>query len=130
MEQTMTEKEDHTLSPCWQRTKIVAEVIIAVGATIIIPLVIHLSTLKYNEAAKERETGVRYVELAISILRGNPNDQRPELRSWAVDIVNHYAIIKLPENAKKELIQKKLLLPIADGRFKANGSIRADGSPQ
>ena len=126
----MEEKTDQILSPCWRKAKVITEIVIAVGATIVIPLVIHYSTLKYNDAAKERETSVRYVELAISILRVNPNDQREELRSWALDIVNRYATIKLSENAKKDLMQRKLLLPIADGRFEADGSIRADGSAQ
>ncbi|MGP8153944.1 MAG: hypothetical protein ACLQBQ_07375 [Smithella sp.] len=126
----LEEKNDQILSPCWYRIKILAEIVIAIGATIIIPLVIHYSTLQYSESAKERETSVRYVELATSILRVNPNDQRQELRSWAIDVVNHYATIKLSENARKDLMQRKLLLPIADGRFKADGSIKANGSAQ
>ena len=130
MENNAEKTNDQTVSPIWLKVKIFAEIFIAIGATLVIPLVIHYSTLQYHEAAKERETSVRYVELAISILRVNPSDQRQELRSWAIDVVNHYSTIKLSENAKKDLMHRKLLLPIADGRFKADGSIRANGEAQ
>lgn len=75
-----------------------------VVASIIIPLVIGLTGYWYNNALKEREIQIRYVELAASILRDTPKESNKELRFWAARVIEHYSPVQLSEGALKELI--------------------------
>ncbi len=110
------------LTAAWHKAKIIGEIFLGVGA-LAIPIVIHLSTTDYTNSLKEREIGVRYVEVAIGILREDPNKQNTTLRKWAIDVVNTNSSIKLPPNAIKDLMEKKLP-PKGDG-FARAGTMEA-----
>lgn len=69
------------LSSGWHIAKIIGDIALGIGA-LAIPIVVHFSTSNYANSLKERELGVRYVELAINILREDPNKQNTkELRN-------------------------------------------------
>jgi hypothetical protein len=46
---------------------------------------------------------VRYVEIAIGILRAPPNEQTSDLRRWAIHILGANSQVPLPPGALKEL---------------------------
>jgi len=58
-----------------------------------------------------REIGVKMIEVAIGILRGEPDDNTKALRDWAVDVLAHYAKhhVPLSDKAKAELRSKPLV---------------------
>ncbi len=113
------------LSSGWYIAKIIGDIALGIGA-IAIPIVIHFSTVNYTNSLKEREIGVRYVEVAINILREDPDKQKTkELRRWAIDVINKNATIKLSANAIKDLMDRKLA-PKADGSFRAGENAAGD----
>lgn len=53
-----------------------------------------------------------YVQLAVSILREPDQSKvRPELRGWAVDLLNAYSTVKLNEEIAKQLKSGQVVLP-------------------
>lgn len=87
------------LSSNWERTKILA----SVASTIFIPVVIAFVTNSYTSALKQNELGVRYVEIALSILRAPRTEETLGLRKWAVEVLNENSLVPLPPEALKEL---------------------------
>jgi hypothetical protein len=67
------------------------------------PVVTVVVGLGVTKAIADREVNARYVELAISILRDQPNKETTAIRQWAVEIVNKYAAVKLTPEARSEL---------------------------
>ncbi len=57
-----------------------------------------------------REVGQGYVELAISILQEDPKagPNVEGLREWAVDVVNTYSEVKLPDATQRALLIRPL----------------------
>ncbi|SRR6266446_7663755 len=95
----MRGSEDSRLSPQWEKLKVVSVML----ATVLIPLVLALVSQWYTAALKENEIGVKYVELSLSILKAPPGQQTPNLRKWAIAVVNHHSQVPLSEEALTEL---------------------------
>ena len=87
----------------WDKFKIIAALIAALT-----PIVIGACGYFINLTLKERETKVRYVEIAVSILREKPHQETKALRDWAVDVVSSYSPIPLSTDAINELKQNPL----------------------
>jgi hypothetical protein len=83
----------------WEKLRIASTLL----GTVLIPLVLVLITQTYTAAIKENEIAIRYVELALSILGEKPDESSKHIREWAVDVVNIYAKVPLPEEAVSEL---------------------------
>lgn len=118
---------DQELSPCWNKAKIIAEIV----GLVLIPLVILLISQDYREtetakanadrkaetdkvlAAQKAETdkaiGIQYVKIAIDILRQKPDKETTEFRSWALDTFKKYSAVKPSEKFMEELREKPLL---------------------
>jgi hypothetical protein len=94
----------------WEKSKSLSAII----ASIFIPLAVVLIGNWYSSALKESEIQVKYVELAVDILKENPSEKKTNLRSWAVDLVNNYSEIKIDEQAREELLNFSLLKEIDD----------------
>ena len=105
------------LSSNWERTKILA----SVASTIVIPVLIAFVTNPYTSVLKQNELGVRYVEMALSILRAPPAEETEGLRKWAVEVVNKNSLVPLPPEALKELetqdVEKLLQLDLSGIAF-------------
>jgi hypothetical protein len=61
-------------------------------------------------AIKERELEGRFVELAVQILKEEPNTSAPPLREWATQVLDRYSGVPLGLEVKQALI-KTILLP-------------------
>jgi len=57
---------------------------------------------------KESENRVRYIEIAIGILKGEPSKETNALRIWAINVINQYSIVPITDSAQKELLERKL----------------------
>ena len=87
------------LPPRWEKLKILSTLI----ATLAIPVVLAFVANSFSKDQKEKEIGIRYVELAVQILRSEPNSETKALRTWAISVIDHYSQVPLPAEAKNEL---------------------------
>ena len=76
------------------------------------PLVIALVGNWYTAAIKEAENRVKYTELAISILKDSPEEDKNEVREWAVDVINQYSGVPMSDDVKKQMIGTRLVASI------------------
>ena len=81
----------------------IIEVFAKVVASIAIPLVIAISGTSINSTIKEKEIGLKYVEVAVGILKSKPTPETGELRNWAISIIQRHSTIPLSEKAIEEL---------------------------
>ncbi len=80
-----------------------------IAATIVIPLVIFLIGNRISRNLREKEIRARYIELAVDVLKEIPEKHQAPLRGWAIDIINHYSDIPLPDQARATLISERPL---------------------
>ena len=88
---------------CWDIVKILA-------ASFLIPLLgyfIHASSTAY----KMTDSNAQVLTLAVEILKSPAlgTTENRELRSWAVEVVNKYAVIELPESLKNTLEESPVI---------------------
>lgn len=96
-------------------------------ASLLIPLVVVLITQLYTGAEAKREREARYVELAIEILRGKPQEETTAIRAWAIEIVSRYSPVKFPQDALAELKVAPIQIRGAlDGNLKSSGEIMGE----
>ncbi len=87
--------EPNEKKDCWDKFKIL-------GIALVAPAVA-FSGHWYSQAIKEQEVRAKYVELAVDILKQEALAEKEPIRTWAIDVVNEYSKVKLPESAKIEL---------------------------
>jgi hypothetical protein len=51
---------------------------------------------------------VKYIELAIGILRETPSPDTKNLRDWAIKVMKNYSEVPISEEMERELRNKKL----------------------
>jgi hypothetical protein len=78
-------------------------------ASVAVPLVVAYFGNSMAAANKESENKVKYVELAVSLLKTDPKPEARALREWAVELLNAHAPVKLSEAAKAQLLERALL---------------------
>ncbi|UCD74596.1 MAG: hypothetical protein JSV91_12505 [Phycisphaerales bacterium] len=94
----------------WNGLKAWSQLIAATLIPLALALIGHLTT----NALATRETSLKYVELAISILNDDPKEQTRNLRSWAVDILNRHSEVRMASEAREALIRRVPLRLRAD----------------
>ena len=116
MKNNKNEKKDF-----WDKTRIIG--------TLLIPIVIAILGFFINNTIKEKEIKLQYIEMALDILREEPNQDSIGLRLWAIDVAQKYSIIGFSEEALEEL--KKSSLPYRKILKGSDGKIirGADGKP-
>lgn len=77
----------------------------ALVASVAIPLL----GLYYTNQQKDRELGKNFIELGINILSEKPIPETKPLRGWAIDLVNQYAEVKIPEPVRQALLTDQSL---------------------
>jgi hypothetical protein len=103
--ETQANEETKQLSPRWEKLRVIAFVL----ASVLTPVVIAVVGQTFSKAEKEREIGVRYVELATNILRTEPKQSTRALRSWAVSVIDHYSEVPLSKQVRNELELEQLM---------------------
>ena len=84
-------------------------------AAVLVPIVVAILGLNYNSEISNRETAVRFVELAISILNESPIEgENDPLREWAIKIVNQNSTVKLSEEAQT-ILKERAIVNVVDG---------------
>ena len=89
-----------------------------IGAFIAIPIVVAIVGGMANYLLKGKDVEVRMVELAVGILKEDPQDNPKitDLRKWATSTINEYSKIKLTKKAIEELEEKPLPKTVTFGR--------------
>src|SRR5688572_5937345 len=80
----------------------------ALVASLLIPIVVVIVGNSFSRAIKESENRVKYLELAIGILRTAPSSETEHLRRWAIEVMDKYSEVPIGEEMKNELKQKPL----------------------
>lgn len=77
-------------------------------AILLVPVLVGYFGYQINLAVKDKEISQKYVELAIGILKGDPDKESPALRDWAISIMNSNSPVKLNPKVREELRHKPL----------------------
>lgn len=77
-------------------------------AIILIPVLVGLFGYFINASVKDKEISLKYVEIAIGILKGDPDKETPALREWAISVINSNSPVKLDTKVREELKRKPL----------------------
>jgi len=85
-------------------------------AIILIPIVVAWVSNTFASVIKQNEVQGQFVEIAIDILKETPeeNNQKENLRKWAIEIVNKYSGVPLDSAATKELTYN---IPLLEDRI-------------
>ncbi len=75
----------------------------ALFASLLVPLAVAFVGNTYATAMKDAENKLRYVELAISILRADPSKESQALRGWAVEVLSSQSVVPISEDVKLQL---------------------------
>jgi hypothetical protein len=94
-------------------------------ASVFVPLAVAFVGSSYTNAMKEAENKLRYVELAIGVLRAEPSRETDALRGWAVEVLSSQSVVPLSDGAKAQLKASPLTF-----KFLSPYSPRADLSPE
>lgn len=81
----------------------ILKVVTTALASIAIPAVLFIVGTGIEESTKNKELETKYVEISVGILTEPPSPETQNLRKWAIDNINEYAPIELPEEAQEEL---------------------------
>jgi hypothetical protein len=92
------------LPPQWEKLKILSTVI----ATLAVPVILSVVANSFSNFQKDKELGIRYVELAAQILQSEPNSETKALRTWAISVIDHYSPVPLTKEAMSELEFQRL----------------------
>lgn len=84
-------------------------IIIKIVSTILIPVMVVWFGNRVSRAIKEKEIRVKYIEIAIDILKEKPDEKEQEIRQWAINVINEFSELKLPETVQQTLVKDKPL---------------------
>lgn len=90
----------------WDKAQSVSVII----ASLAIPFVLIEISNNHSRAMQQAENQVQYLELAVSILREEPDTEIPSLRDWAAELLAYQAkdIVPLSDAAIAELKSQRL----------------------
>lgn len=84
--------------------------IATIFGAVLVPVVVALVGQSYTAAIKQQESRARFVELAIEILREDPQEgEEDPLRQWAADVVNANSGTQLSVSARTALVESRAL---------------------
>jgi hypothetical protein len=86
----------------WDKLKAVA----GAASAVVIPVVLLVVGNNYSAAIKQREIESQFVELAVAILTEEPAPETENLRTWATEVINRYSGVQLPEQTRRDLIDR------------------------
>ena len=87
------------------------EICARIFSKIAIPIVILILGICLNNSYSQKETRLKYIEIATGILSDKPAPETLPLREWAIKTLNMYAEKKLSAEAKQVLKTSPLTSP-------------------
>jgi len=83
----------------WDMFSIIANPIILA----LVPIVLAFYGSSINKTLKEKEIGVKYIEIATELLSEKPSSDSKALRDWAIDVIQTYSLVPFSKEAIAEL---------------------------
>ena len=109
----------------WEKAKTIS----SIASAVVIPLALLWVGNGYTTALKERELQGKFVELAVQILREDPDKQEDGLREWATQVITKFSGVEFSAETKKALIETT---PLPSGPQRYEGRLgntaRGDGA--
>lgn len=96
-----------------------------VSSGLLVPLSIAAVGFYYGATQKDSENRVKYVEIAVQQLRAEPTPETAALRIWAVDLLEAHSPVKLPPEARDQLLKHPLAKVV---ELSGHGAAVASGS--
>ena len=90
---------------CWDKAEIIAQII----GYIFIPVVVAVTGWFINQTLQQKELNVKNLEMAVDVLRTEPNDETRAIREWALRSFLKYTPVRPSKAAIEEL--KMSVLP-------------------
>ena len=112
--------------------RLTAERWIAIGSTVIIPVVIALVGAFVSIAIQQSQNRVKYVEIAIGVLAKDPVPETVAIREWAIQVWAKYSPIHVDDKMKEALrkypifgeVVATLKQTLGDAKVKPEGTVR------
>jgi len=92
------------LPSAWKK----AQVISGITASVLIPVVLGLVGFSINKSIEEKELALNYVQIAVGLLKDKSSPETSNLRTWAVNTLNHYSHVKMSKEVQMNLIENQL----------------------
>jgi len=73
---------------------------ITAAATVFVPVILGIVGNTISDKIAKRDLSLRYIEVAADMLKTEKN---PQVRDWAVDVINHYSEVKMSGAAKQAI---------------------------
>ena len=87
-----------------------------IAAAVALPLLVAFFGAQVTKETETEKLKVEYVKLAVDVLKNPANDANGlQLKNWAVEVLNHLAVVKLPSELRDALKEGKVMLPSAAG---------------
>ena len=84
----------------WDKIQVVSSLVVSLG----IPIAVVLIGSQYTANQAEQTNRIKYVELAVGILRSQPTPGHDPLRDWAVEVIKKHATVPIPKDAQEQLL--------------------------
>jgi hypothetical protein len=99
--------------------------------SIALPTAITFIGIYTNTTIAERDRSVKYIEFASNILNTEKN---PDIRDWAVDVINYYSEVKMSGKVKQAISAKLEAIEAGQDKSSITGFVtvphkKQDGSP-
>jgi len=90
-----------------------------VFSLIFVPLTVAVISGYVAYQSSKDKNATEYIKLGISILNDKPDKNNKATREWAIDLINYYAPVKIPQSTQDEL-SSTTVLPVS-GIYQALG---------
>jgi len=87
-----------------------------------IPIIVLWLGNAYTSSENEKSRRSEYIKIAVGILQEKPEEEKKDIRKWAINIINQYSDVKLEDSAKKQLTNEQLSKTIDTSNFWLNNS--------
>ena len=78
-------------------------------ASILISVTLTIIGIDISSSIREKDIQIQYVQLAVGILRKPPDkNSNTSLREWAVNVLNKYSMVPIPNNLQQDLLENQL----------------------
>lgn len=91
--------KEHPQKDAWDKVAAASALI----ASLLVPIAAIVVGNNYAQSLKDSENNIKYLEIAISVLRSEPKDEAEELRNWAVDVLAKHSPVPLSPIAQTGL---------------------------
>ena len=96
------QESNNELPLLWKKVQVISQCL----ASLVIPILIGVAGYTINSSLSKAELNLKYISLALDILKKGDTSEKPKLNEWAVNIIEFYADqkIKIDPSTRRELL--------------------------